>query len=979
VIGDSASAVRALEQTSAAATATGDAFKGLAVEADAAAASIVRVSAARADTLLAQSASLKQMASSGSLSATEQAVAGEAAIKRQTQAYKLLGIQAASTNASITQTAGTIGRGLTTYVTAPTAFVGYEAVKQALDFNQALLLIHSQAGASRAELEHMNQAVLQLVQSGRSYGQTAQSMAQGLYYIESEGIRGGQALSILQTAAAGAANGQTDMADTTNALTSAMKIFGDSAGGVAKTMATIDAVTATGKMHLEDLNNAFQTKFFTTAHQLGIPFEQAGAALDVFTKAGVPAQVAANNMTTSFIKMVTPAKAAIPYLAELGLTANTLGQALQHGGLSEALGKLAAGYQHIEETQSKFAANKAVLESFGGSRSGAPALALVQQYQSYMQSLGEIQRLNDPANFWTRVSQTMQQPAMQIKQDVAEISADFIKLGTALAPTVATLAGGISSIAGAFGSLPGPVKDAIGVIVGILAVGGPLGLAIKGIGTLAGGIGTAFEMMAARSGAAMTTVGAEADLAAAQMRVLAGAEGQAGAAAITAGAEGKAAFVSMLGPIAAAIAAVYALDKALKSLTGFDAIKKAWGSAGFFADNTASDTVRGKNPYPVGSSAWEEWEAGHMGLKRGTRDARIRVGGQSYTIGVVGGFGYEAGARSRERDERAAHRDHAHHETPSYHYTPVTGSSTTFALPPHFAVEFARAQAGVGNVTKEAEDVRRYLIREIHSGSLSGKALADAYKDLRTVNDLMASDTRKSAAAFKRQVSSDDVQLAQARNDIAVGELGAARVLLEKDRQRLEMLLQEAQTSEERTAVLRQLAEVNRMLHTKSDQFALSPRLQEEIAKADALAALHGGSGPDARQIYLAKEAKATAMHAIHSHELTLQGLIAAWQIVEQENSVLAQAKGAIDTYHAVSAKAIADSVKGLDHAQRLALQEQIAQSDAHRGYAPNPPGSHHTHHKVDVDVHVKSNDSHIVHVTKKHHRQSHQRAGGRR
>ena len=77
------------------------------------------------------------------------------------------------------------------------------------------------------------------------------------------------------------------------------------------------------------------------------------------------------------------------------------------------------------------------------------------------------------------------------------------------------------------------------------------------------------------------------------------------------------AFVGLLGPILAAAAAVYGLDKLIAKLTGFDAIKKAWGSAGWGADNTAGDTFKGKDPYPVGTSDYFEWMAGYLGIKSG--------------------------------------------------------------------------------------------------------------------------------------------------------------------------------------------------------------------------------------------------------------------------------------------------------------------------------------------------------------------------
>ena len=45
---------------------------------------------------------------------------------------------------------------------------------------------------------------------------------------------------------------------------------------------------------------------------------------------------------------------------------------------------------------------------------------------------------------------------------------------------------------------------------------------------------------------------------------------------------------------------------------------------------------------------------------------------------------------------------------------------------------------------------------------------------------------------------------------------------------------------------------------------------------------------------YVTRDWAKWAMKAIHSHTLTLQGLIAAWQIVGQENAILAQTKSGI-------------------------------------------------------------------------------------
>jgi TP901 family phage tail tape measure protein len=967
VVGDSASATRALNQVTLGFVETGDAAAVAAEKLAAYGKELAAATATRADTLLTQAAALNAYGATGQASAAEQLAIQEQSAKKTSQAYKLLGIQAATTQASLTKTAGTIGRGLTTYVTAPTAFIGYEAVKQALDYNQALLLIHTQAGATNAELRNMNQGVLQLVQSGQSYGQSAQAMAQGLYYVESEGERGARALTILKTAAAGAANGQTDMVDTTNALTSAMKVFKVSTQDAAKTMATIDAVVATGKMHLQDLNEAFSTRFFSTAHAIGIPLEQAGALLDVFTKQGVPATVAATNLTTTLIRMVDPAKSAGTALQQLGLSQQQLGQDLQSGGMTKALADLVAGYDRLVQTQGKAAAGQAVFAAFGGSKGGGSALQAIQGYSSYMESLGKIQQLNDPASFWKRVSETMDQPAMKIKQDVAEIGADFIKLGTALAPTVATIANGISAISGAFSHLPSISKDYIGGLVALLAIGGPLGLAVSGIGRLVKGIGDAFGMIPAKAGPAIATTDAE----------LATLQGSAAETSAVVGRIGPYIGTSIESGVGTGVLAADAKVATLRSsLLGLGALS----IAPIVIPIAIKLVNEARSHVPGGSIGRTIFDAIGIPALGGATAGNL--------IGDIfggGGGGHHRHAPNVQRDEpspRAAseeQRQAASRYRRTHPFSHDGPPITQFQLPQNLANELAKAQAGYGSIAKADEDARRYILNLIHSGRLHGKAIQQAYDELASLQTKAGAAANKQVASFRKTVDNDNL-LAQARLDLANGELGAERDLLNKDRMRLQTLLAEANTSEERNIVLKQLATVTRMLHTKSDQFALSPKLQEEIAKADALAALNpSNSGPDARQIQLAKQAKAAAMKAINSHELTMQGLIAAWQIVQQENSILAQTRGAIDTYHAVSSAAIVGAVQGLTQAQAMQLRERIAQAEAHRGYAPNQAGTGGGHHHVRVDVHVKSKDSHIVSVTKRHHRQTHQRAGSRR
>lgn len=386
-----------------------------------------------------------------------------------------------------------VGATVTKTLTLPIVGVGLAAADMAMKFDSSMELIHTQAGASQAEVDKMTKSVTALVESGKSFGQSADDMSKALFFIESEGIRGADALNILKVSAAGAAVGQTDLAQTSNALTSAMKVFKVPAADAAQTMATLNAVVGTGKMHFEDLNASLSTKFFPTAKQLGVSLAQAGAALDVFTQAGIPANVAANNLTTSLIKIEAPSKAGAKALADMGLSSTQLAQALQTGGLPDALKLLKDAYDKVAESQGKVAANQDIFAAFGGSHGGAPVLALIQQYDGYLKDLGNIQKQNSPKTFWADVASTMGEPQEKIKSAMASLGASMIQIGQSIAPAVARIAQSIAGLAQWFDRLSPATKKLIEVGAGIVAALGPAVSIIGNVTKALGGMGTAIK------------------------------------------------------------------------------------------------------------------------------------------------------------------------------------------------------------------------------------------------------------------------------------------------------------------------------------------------------------------------------------------------------------------------------------------------------------------------------------------------------
>lgn len=965
VIGDSASATRALEQTAVAVGTVDTELKKLTVDAEASARAMVAASTQRISRLEAEAVAARQLSTTYVQGSKEQAAAAELAAKRTNQANRLLGVSAAAAAPSALATAGVIGRGLTTYVTAPAAFVGYEAVKDAIDFNKQMLLIQTQAGASAAEVRTLTGEVLKL---GPAVGMGPSQLAEGLYHLESIGLRGSQALETLRISAFAAGQGIANLEDVTTALGGVVVTGIKGAENYQEAMNTLTATVGAGNMRFEDLAGAIGN-VAPAAAAAGVTLPELGAAMATLTDRGFAADEAATRLRMSLALIQSPSLKAQKALADMGVNALSLGATLrQPNGLLTVLQTLHDAVERVGATRG----NRDLLAGFGGGRSGLGIQTLVQSLDSPLSSYD--QKLQQVAADEQKAAAAHQaylnSPSFKLHQDLAQVQADLVKIGASLTPIALDAAKVGAGIADAFNALPGPLKTDIGVIVGLLAVGGPLMLAGVGVSKMVKGIGDAFRLIPAEAGPALATTEGE-------VAVL-------GTTATTATGEvsalrGGLAGLAGLGPIAIpiTIAISYEIEKGFNAAKGRSfGVKVTSGAAqlGSFLGKefpglgavsnlekaiiAATSPAARATPQPVQTGANNPFEPG---------------GSLNPSTGLTGnqpvGDAFKKAAEAYLRSHPGAAGG---------------GSIAKFALPYQLDLEQKRAALTKSTTDdiQAARDVVAYAKKQIDSGHLTHAAMLQALDAEGAALTTLWSDQKKTATSATASITKDQL-LAKARLDLAQGDTASAHTLLEQDKARLEEELKQAKTADMRLAVTRQLTTVENLLKSKSDSFALSLSLQAQMARADAIAALDpSGSGSTTLQIKLAKEAKAAAMKAIDSHTLTLKGLIAAWQIVGQENSVLAQTMtGAVNTYHAVSTRALTDGL-GLSRDARIALEERLAQSAAHRGYAPNQigasPGTAAGVHIDTVNVHGVQDVEHLMWELDRASRQHGQRRGQR-
>jgi TP901 family phage tail tape measure protein len=492
-------------------------------------------------TLRENLAAYQQLAAAATAGSEEQI----AATKLATDAQAKLGVTTKATAAGIGAATTTAASQLKKLVvpivaiTAASAYLGFS-------FSDQMQRIRTSAGASQAEVDRMTKAVLALAKTAEGGGQSPKKLAEGLYYVESSGIRGEKALRLLSAAAVNAGTTGADLTEIIKALTAAELIHIKGAEDETKAMGTLNAIVGAGKMTMDDLTAALSTGIGPAAKNVGITLPQLGAALDTMTKEGVPAQQAATKLTATFLRMLSPTTAAAKSLKKLGLSSDDLAQALQRGGLTDALGLLVKKYDATEKAQGKVYASQQLMAAFGRSRGGAAILSLVEGWGQYQKSLAEVNKTT--GDYQRNSEAAMERPAYKAKVALASLESTLTEVGDQGLPVVAEaaqkLAAGLGKVVGAVGGwrqafaliLSGLVAvkvmetcawfvklstvirgvataseaaagaEGVGGLLGAVgtagAAGGPIGLAIAGVAILSGGL----AYLALKSGGASSEV-----------------------------------------------------------------------------------------------------------------------------------------------------------------------------------------------------------------------------------------------------------------------------------------------------------------------------------------------------------------------------------------------------------------------------------------------------------------------------------------
>ena len=392
-----------------------------------------------------------------------------------------------------------IGSSMTTSLTLPIVAAGYAVTETANKFQASMELIRTQAGASQSEVDKMTNSVLELAKSGET-GQGPQKLADGLYHLESLGLRGSQALDTLKLSAAGADLGLADMEGVTNALGAAMVTGIKGTQTATEAMGLLDATIGQGNMRMDDMVAALGTGVLPAAKSFGLSLQDVGAALATLTDNGMRADESATRLRMTFSLLAAPTKTAQDALKSIGLSAYQLADDMRNKGLVGAIDDLNEHLKASGQTATQQAAT--LSEAFGGGRTSAAILTLTQQsdrLKSKFDAIGE-----SAGSFQEKIDATKQTNLFKMNEAMASMQSTMITIGGTVGPILADVLQKVANILGAvaswWGKLNPQIQGFIVNILGLTAVIGPFLLVLGTLTSTLGGIFTAIGWILGTSG-----------------------------------------------------------------------------------------------------------------------------------------------------------------------------------------------------------------------------------------------------------------------------------------------------------------------------------------------------------------------------------------------------------------------------------------------------------------------------------------------
>ena len=356
------------------------------------------------------------------------------------------------------------GRSMTTQLTLPIVAAGAAATKLALDFDKSMTQIESLVGVAADEVARMGEAAKTMAtETGRS----ANEAGEALFFITSAGLRGSEATDVLSASLKAAAVGLGETKTIADLATSAMNAYGSQNLSATAATDVLTSAVRLGKLEASELAGAMGG-VIPIASNMGVGFDQVGAALAAMSKTGTNAANGATQLNAILTTIAKPTADAEAAFNKMGFTSDSLKETLAEKGLMGTLAMLKQGLDATGQEFTDIAPNvrawKGVLDLTGASMNDNIAL-----FDEMTRATGA----TDEA-----FQKTSQSASFKFAQGMATMKNSLTDVGIVLMPAVTdaveSLSEFIKDLSDKFKNLSPEQQDMILKLAGILAAAGPV-------------------------------------------------------------------------------------------------------------------------------------------------------------------------------------------------------------------------------------------------------------------------------------------------------------------------------------------------------------------------------------------------------------------------------------------------------------------------------------------------------------------------
>jgi len=340
-----------------------------------------------------------------------------------------------------------IGDSIFTSVGVPFIAAGAAGVKAASDFESSLSKIKGLVGIAGEDLKQLENAALRL---GPQMGKSATEAAEALFFITSAGLKGKDAIDVLEMSLKASAAGLGEVSTIADLATSVMNAYGAENVSAANATDTLTAAVREGKLQADTLAGAVSA-VLPIASAMGVQFNEVGAAFAAMSRTGTSADEAATQLKGILSSLLKPTVEAEKALSEMGLSSEMLRQQIKEEGLLSVL----------ELLNNRFDGNTAATAKvFGNVRALTGVLDLMGKNADGTRQIFE--RMNAVAGDTDKAFEAAAQTTeFKFNQALAKLNSAAIKLGAELIPIVTNIVDSITKAANWFTNLDDSTRSLI--------------------------------------------------------------------------------------------------------------------------------------------------------------------------------------------------------------------------------------------------------------------------------------------------------------------------------------------------------------------------------------------------------------------------------------------------------------------------------------------------------------------------------------